>query len=99
MEFVDEHRTTKVCYDCDKELQSVKALEKREGRKIRGLRRCCSTECRNSQLKNRDANAALNIMRCLTNNRPAALQRQCSASSSDTPLSQASTPNLTGEVT
>ena len=97
-EFVDEYRTTKVCCGCDAELQSVKALEEREGRRIRGLRRCCSTECRNSQLKNRDANAALNIRRCLTNNRPAALQRECPASGSGTPLSQASTPSLTGEV-
>lgn len=41
---------------------------------VRGLRWCCSTECRS--FKNRDRNAALNILRCFTGvNRPENLDR------------------------
>lgn len=66
VELVDEFRTTKVCENCNKILSPVlvhsKKLEKYK--EIRGLRRCDSSECSQTSYKNRDLNAALNILRC-----------------------------------
>lgn len=56
--FVDEYNTTKVCNCCDSKLCPVII----DGQERRGLRWCCSTNCRTFQ--NRDLNAALNILRC-----------------------------------
>lgn len=56
--FVDEYNTTKICHCCNQRLSTVI----RQGQEVRGLRWCCSTNCRTFQ--NRDLNAALNILRC-----------------------------------
>ena len=58
--FVDEFRTTKCCNKCGNELKEMK----REGREIRGLRCCRSSNCLKSHLVSRDLNAALNILTC-----------------------------------
>ena len=77
---VDEFRTTRICCGCDyqlhpvgyKEIGSDGSLTYRE---IRGLRWCSSTNCR--KFKNRDMNAALNILRCFKEGekRPKSLDR------------------------
>ena len=100
---VDEHRTTRICHDCDAPLLKVtkdkwilrgrvkNMLEWRAGelakwnlgmmkldREVRGLRWCGSTKCRT--FKNRDLNAALNILRCFTSEeRPENLSHKCPA--------------------
>ena len=77
---IDEFRTTRICYDCDCQLKPVGCREiQPDGsvayREIRGLRWCSSTKCR--KFKNRDMNAALNILRCFQggNKRPNVLDR------------------------
>jgi len=69
--FVDEYNTTKVCSCCDSKLSPVVI----DGQERRGLRWCCSTKCRT--FRNRDLNAALNILRCFKSatNRPQSLCR------------------------
>lgn len=81
---VDEFRTTKICYNCDCQLHPVGYNKKGEDgsvsyREIRGLRWCSSTKCR--KFKNRDMNAALNILRCYLagEQRPKGLGRNESA--------------------
>ena len=88
---VDEFLTTQICHDCDSHLHEVvkdqhpvqmkaKAMvgplakwRVQRDQKVRGLR-WCSTSCRS--FKNRDLNAALNILRCFTNeHRPQHLSR------------------------
>jgi hypothetical protein len=66
VELVDEFRTTKVCENCDKALSPVLIYSKKieKMKEIRGLRRCGSSECSQTSYKNRDLNAALNILRC-----------------------------------
>jgi hypothetical protein len=66
VELVDEFRTTRVCENCDKALSPVLVHSKKLGKykEIRGLRRCGSSECSQTSYKNRDLNAALNILRC-----------------------------------
>jgi hypothetical protein len=71
---VDEFNTTKVCSNCDCGLSPVKTRNLK--REIRGLRRCSSSVCSQTSYKNRDLNAALNILRCdLKNPRPKSLTR------------------------
>ena len=77
---VDEFRTTAICHECDCQLRPVGYREKQlDGssvyREIRGLRWCSSTKCRT--FKNRDKNAALNILRVFLSggNRPNCLSR------------------------
>ena len=72
--FVDEFNTTKVCSHCNEKLYSVAI----DGKEKRGLRWCCSTKCRS--FRNRDLNAALNILRCFKSptNRPSSLCRKYS---------------------
>ena len=70
---VDEYRTSKVCSHCDQELNVIC----KGGKQVRGLRRCGSSVCRSSCLKNRDLNAALNIARCAKEEeRPQSLMRK-----------------------
>jgi len=73
---VDEFRTSKICANCDCKLSPVQALNI-EGkiREIRGLRRCSSSVCAQTSYKNRDLNAALNILRCNLESRPKSLTR------------------------
>ena len=66
---IDEYRTTKVCRDCNNVLQQVRISSRSEAAPsalpyVRGLSRCCSTECSQTSYKGRDKNAALNIARC-----------------------------------
>ena len=68
---IDEYRTTKICNDCNEILQQVRDSKYKE---VRGLSRCCSTECSQISFKNRDLNAALNITRCYLH-RPTILSR------------------------
>ncbi len=64
--FVDEFNTTKRCSQCDSVLAPVlKQNEHGSIREIRGLRRCSSNVCAQASFKNRDLNAALNILRCI----------------------------------
>jgi len=64
---IDEYNTTKCCAYCGNQLHAI-AVETRneDGKKvkkpIRGLRWCCSPNCRD--IRNRDLNAALNIYTC-----------------------------------
>ena len=63
----DEYNTSKMCCVCGEVLQVVKCLKvDRRGRlkvrEIRGLRRCGSYQCRSTSFKNRDVNAALNML-------------------------------------
>jgi len=69
--FVDEYNTTKVCHCCNERLCPVM----KDAREVRGLRWCCSTNCRT--FLNRDMNAALNILRCFKSGtcRPQSLAR------------------------
>jgi hypothetical protein len=75
--FVDEFNTTKRCSQCDSVLSPVsKRNEDGLIREIRGLRRCSSNVCAQASFKNRDLNAALNILRCLPGlQRPTHLSR------------------------
>jgi hypothetical protein len=77
MIFIDEFRTTKCCHRCGDELKGMK----REGREIRGLRCCRSSNCLKAQLVSRDLNAALNILACYHagTNRPKHLCRKHSS--------------------
>ena len=63
---VDEFRTSQMCHACRRRLQAV-AKRSADGtiHEVRGLRRCCSTECKRVSFKGRDHNTALNISRCL----------------------------------
>lgn len=75
--FVDEFNTTKRCSHCASMLSPV-ATRNDEGsiREVRGLRRCGSNVCAQASFKNRDLNAALNILRCLPGlQRPTHLSR------------------------
>jgi len=62
----DEHLTSQMCHACEERLQPV-AKQSADGtiREVRGLRRCCSTDCERVSFKGRDHNAAQNILRCL----------------------------------
>jgi hypothetical protein len=72
---VDEFNTTKVCSKCDTSLHPVATVnEQGQLRSVRGLRRCSSNVCAQSSFKNRDLNAALNILRC-SPDRPISLNR------------------------
>ena len=62
-EMIDEFNTSRICYDCDNLLNKVIKIVDGQIRDVRGLRLCCSTSC-HSSFKNRDMNAALNILRC-----------------------------------
>ena len=67
---VDEYNTTKVCHCCDQHLWHVNIA----GKKVRGLKWCPTRR----EFRDRDKNAALNILRCFrlgTNDRPASLTR------------------------
>ncbi len=70
---VDEFRSTKIYYQDDTILQSVKS--KKTNRVLRGLLWCRSTINNRSHFVDRDLNAALNIRRCLINRRPAIMTR------------------------
>ena len=63
---VDEFRTTKCCRDCGAELLAVRRWHGRGCNRrrvtVRGLKRCGSTACSLRRLKDRDLNAALNIL-------------------------------------
>lgn len=74
---VDEYNTTKVCYCCNQKLCPVMKNQQ----EVRGLRWCCSTNCRT--FLNRDLNAALNIARCFRSGtcRPLSLCRNSGRSS------------------
>jgi hypothetical protein len=87
VELVDEFRTTRICVDCDHILSPVMGYTLRwdahmklgDFKEIRGLRRCGSSECSQISYKNRDLNAALNILRCYSNDsRPKILSRESS---------------------
>jgi hypothetical protein len=81
VELIDEFRTTKTCVDCDHILSPVMVYSKKLGkyREIRGLRRCSSSVCSQTSYKNRDLNAALNILRCEPSfPRPKTLSRESS---------------------
>jgi hypothetical protein len=81
VELIDEFRTTKTCVDCDHILSPVLIYSKKLGkyREIRGLRRCSSSVCSQASYKNRDLNAALNILRCESSfPRPKTLSRELS---------------------
>lgn len=80
---IDEHLTTKMCHDCGMELtvlchdehNEIKMEKGSSGKKIRGLRWCGSTRCR--KLRNRDENAALNILKIAqSTERPRYLSRK-----------------------
>lgn len=75
--FIDEFRTTKCCYRCGSELNVMQ----RDGREIRGLRCCSSSNCLKTRLISRDQNAALNILACYRagENRPNHLCRKRSS--------------------
>ena len=74
-EFVDEFNTTRICHDCDNLLNKVIKIVDGKIRDVRGLKLCCSTSC-HSSFKNRDLNAALNILRCYKSSiRPPSLSR------------------------
>jgi hypothetical protein len=76
--FVDEFRTTKICYKTDRLLQTVKVYKK-DKTPLRGLLWCDSTSKDSEQgaFVNRDVNAAMNILRCVTlPQRPAILNRK-----------------------
>ena len=62
---IDEFRTSQMCHACRGRLHAVKKRSA-DGtiHEVRGLRRCCSTECKRVSFKDRDHNAALNILRC-----------------------------------
>jgi len=72
---IDEYNTTKVCADCDCGLSKVAKMVEGKLCEVRGLRWCCSTNCRT--FKNRDLNAAINILRCFQSgaHRPHSLSR------------------------
>jgi hypothetical protein len=81
---VDEFRTTQRCHDCGDvlhkmyhdTLKKIKMKKGEGGKSIRGLRWCGSTRC--LKLKNRDKNAALNILRIVrSEERPEWLRREC----------------------
>lgn len=76
---VDEFNTTKMCNCCDNLLSKVVKIVNGILREVRGLR-WCSTNCRT--LKNRDLNAALNILKIYKSgeNRPNYLSRNFSES-------------------
>jgi hypothetical protein len=81
VELIYEFRTTKVCVNCDCVLQPVRIYSKKLGKykEIRGLRRCSSSVCSQTSYKNRDLNAALNILRCHSSfPRPKILSREFS---------------------
>ena len=81
VELIDEFRTTKMCVDCDQSLHPVMVYSKKLGKykEIRGLRRCSSSVCSQTSYKNRDLNAALNILRCESSfPRPKTLSRESS---------------------
>jgi hypothetical protein len=62
---IDEFRTSQMCHACRGRLQAVRKRSA-DGtiHEVRGLRRCCSTGCARVSFKDRDHNAALNILRC-----------------------------------
>lgn len=72
---IDEYNTTKVCADCECGLSKVAKMVEGKLREVRGLRWCCSTNCRT--FKDRDLNAAVNILRCFHSgaHRPHSLSR------------------------
>ena len=74
---VDEYNTSQVCPCCDAKLSPVIKIVNGKIRKVRGLRRCCSSVCSGISYKNRDQVGALNIMRCFQagNHRPTSLSR------------------------
>lgn len=81
VELICEFRTTKVCVSCDCVLHPVRIYSKKLGKykEIRGLRRCSSSVCSQTSYKNRDLNAALNILRCHSSfPRPKILSREFS---------------------
>jgi hypothetical protein len=81
VELIDEFRTTKICVDCEQSLHPVMVYSKKQGKdkEIRGLRRCSSSVCSQTSYKNRDLNAALNILRCESSfPRPKTLSRELS---------------------
>lgn len=75
---VDEYNTSKVCPCCDARIcKVVKKQEDGTVHEVRGLRRCCSTECSQVSYKNRDIVGARNILRCFRSGtcRPHSLSR------------------------
>jgi len=81
---VDEFRTSKMCYECHKELENVyvdwvNKDSEVESVHVHGLKRCTTETCK--AYKNRDTNASMNILtvvQCHFQNlpRPTALCRQ-----------------------
>jgi transposase len=74
---VDEYRSTKVFYKDDSILQSVTTRQNRS-RALRGLLWCGSTIINRPHFVDRDLNAALNIRRCLMEQRPVIMTRSTS---------------------
>ena len=78
MVMIDEYKTSQICHQCEEKLTLLYRDEKGQikhfGREIRGLRWCGSTKCR--KLINRDRNAALNILKIVTEGRKTNLTRK-----------------------
>ena len=76
---IDEYNTSQKCYKCEHQLADIKDAT---GNIIRGLKKCttCTTEKNFFKLRNRDLNAAINILKIGFNKingleRPSYLQR------------------------